>query len=270
MTTISDIDVHVHELEEQGYTLLYGIRTDHGAAYTLGRFGGLVPQYDGALRYQVKATPGFEGHRYSKSANTIAVHTEAPGWDPPPRYLALHCRVQAGCGSGHTELADAGAFVATLDDAARAALYSEPIDWVGRNMSGGGGMGVRRPVVERMAGGREVVRFSYNLLTSGLYDPPLDAEVAPENLPLGGLGLELAQRAEAFFREQKVSVLIPEDSILVWDNQRMLHARSAYADTRRHLTRYWIAENRRHLPELHRTSDGRHVCTARICPRNVA
>jgi Taurine catabolism dioxygenase TauD, TfdA family. len=127
MTTI--VDVHTHELADQGYTVLDGIRTDQEAAYALRRFGGLVPQYDGALRYQVKAAPGFEGRRYSKSTNTIGVHTEAPGWDPPPRYLALHCRVQARCGSGHTELADAGAFVASLDGAARRALYTEPVDW---------------------------------------------------------------------------------------------------------------------------------------------
>jgi alpha-ketoglutarate-dependent taurine dioxygenase len=37
-------------------------------------------------------------------------------------------------------------------------------------------------------------------------------------------------------------VLIPEGAILLWDNQRMLHARSAYRDLRRRLTRYWLAE----------------------------
>jgi Taurine catabolism dioxygenase TauD, TfdA family. len=137
-------------------------------------------------------------------------------------------------------------------------------------MSGTGSTGVHRPAVERIAGGREIVRFSYNLLTTGLYDPAVDADVDPDELPLGALGLDLAQRAEAFFRTHKVSVLIPEDSVLVWDNQRMLHARSAYTDARLHLTRYWIAENRRHLPDLHRPSGPRHPSTARLRPRNVA
>lgn len=89
--------------------------------------------------------------------------------------------------------------------------------------------------------GREVRRFSYNLLTTGQYDPAINASIDRAELPLGSFGVYLARQAEAFFREHKVSVLIPKDSILVWDNHRMLHARSSYQDTRRHLIRYWIA-----------------------------
>ncbi|MFF0886910.1 TauD/TfdA family dioxygenase [Streptomyces sp. NPDC001046] len=238
------LDVHTRELAEQGYTLLGGIRTDEEAAAAVGTFGDLVPQYDGSLRYQVKAAPGFEERRYSKSVNTILVHTEAPGWNPPPTYLALHCRVQATCGSGHTELADMRAFVASLPERDRAALYGQSVEWVGHNTGGVGTEGVRRPVVDVTDSGREILRFSYNLLTTGQYDPPVDASVDPEELPLGSFGIHLAEQAEAFFREHRVSVLIPEDHVLVWDNQRMVHARSAYTDKRRHLTRYWITARR--------------------------
>ncbi|MDJ0383070.1 TauD/TfdA family dioxygenase [Streptomyces sp. G-G2] len=242
MTTA--LDLHAWELAEQGCTLLTDITTDEQAAEALSAFGELVPQYDGSLRYQVKAAPGFEERRYSKSVNTILVHTEAPGWNPTPSYLALHCRVQATCGSGHTELADMRQFVATLAEQDRSALYERDIEWVGHNTGGVGTEGVRRPVVERTEGGREIVRFSYNLLTTGQYDPPVDASVDPADLPLGSFGIHLAEQAEAFFRERKTSVLIPENSVLVWDNQRMVHARSAYRDAKRHLTRYWIAAQR--------------------------
>jgi hypothetical protein len=240
MTTV--VHQHAQELLDQGYTLLHGLRSDEEAAEALRPLGDLMPQYDGRLRYQVKAAPGFEDRRYSKSTNTILVHTEAPGWAPPPRYLALHCRVQAKCGSGHTELADARELLAGLDTTASRAVREEQVDWLGHNTGGTGTEGVRRPVVEQDSDGREIIRFSYNLLTAGHYDPPLDAHPDPETLPLGPLGLELAHRAEDFFREHKVSVLIPEDSLLVWDNQRMLHARSEYRDARRHLTRYWLSE----------------------------
>nr|WP_275426599.1 TauD/TfdA family dioxygenase [Streptomyces sp. CS147] len=100
------------------------------------------------------------------------------------------------------------------------------------------------PLLERTDSGQEILRFSYNLLTTGQYDPPVDASVDPAELPLGSFGVHLAEQAEEFFRQEKVSVLIPEDSVLVWDNQRMVHARSAYRDARRHLTRYWIAAQR--------------------------
>ncbi|WP_329223323.1 TauD/TfdA family dioxygenase [Streptomyces sp. NBC_01485] len=238
------LDLHALELAQQGHTLLKGIETDEEAAEALSAFGELVPQYDGSLRYQVKAAPGFEERRYSKSVNTILVHTEAPGWNPTPSYLALHCRVQATCGSGHTELADMRQFVASLGDQDRAALYKREIEWLGHNTGGVGTEGVRRPVVERTESGREILRFSYNLLTTGQYDPPVDESVDPAELPLGSFGIHLAEQAETFFREHKVSVLIPEDSILVWDNQRMVHARSAYRDAKRHLTRYWVAAQR--------------------------
>ncbi|MCQ1577956.1 MULTISPECIES: TauD/TfdA family dioxygenase [Streptomyces] len=238
------LDVHAWELAEYGYTVLDGIHTDEEAAEALRAFGELVPQYDGSLRYQVKAAPGFEERRYSKSVNTILVHTEAPGWNPPPSYLALHCRVQATCGSGHTELADMRRFVDALSEKDRAALHERGIEWLGHNTGGVGTEGVLRPVVERTDSGQEILRFSYNLLTTGQYDPPVDASVDPAELPLGSFGVHLAEQAEEFFRQEKISVLIPEDSVLVWDNQRMVHARSAYRDARRHLTRYWIAAQR--------------------------
>ena len=123
-------------------------------------------------------------------------------------------------------------------------MRSQEVDWLGSNTSGVGGEGVRRPIVERGADGREIIRFSYNLLTAGHYDPPVDAQVNAEDLPLGKAGIRLAEEAADFFRNEKVSILIPEDSILIWDNQRMLHARSEYRDARRHLTRYWLDEPR--------------------------
>ncbi|MFI6685546.1 TauD/TfdA family dioxygenase [Streptomyces sp. NPDC050485] len=231
---------HHKDLVEQGYTLIDDIHTDEEAAEALRPYGELIPQYDGQLRYQVKAAPGFEHRRYSKSTNTILVHTEAPGWTPPPRYLALHCRVQATCGAGQTELADARAFLSSLDEVHAEAARKQDIEWVGHNTGGTGTGGVRAPVAEAGADEREIIRFSYNLLTAGHYDPPLDAAPDPATLPLGRLGLDLAEQAVEFFREHKTSVLIPENSILVWDNQRMLHARSEYRDVRRHLTRYWL------------------------------
>ena len=237
---ISIVRHHTQELVDRGYTLLEGIHSDEEATAALSHFGQLMPQYDGQLRYQVKAVPGYEHRRYSKSTNTIKVHTEAPGWQPPPRYLALHCRVQATCGSGHTDLADARAFLASLDDDMQRTMRERQVDWLGHNTAGSGGTGVRRPSVERTGDGREIIRFSYNLLTAGHYDPLLEASPSPESLPLGRRGLDLAEQAVAFFREHRVSILIPEDAVLLWDNQRTVHARSEYTDTRRHLTRYWL------------------------------
>lgn len=236
-----DFADHKREIVQQGFTLIEDIRSDQQAVTTLAAFGKLMPQYDGSLSYQVKAAPGFERRSYSKSVNTILVHTEAPGWNPPPKCLALHCRIQASCGGGHTDLADMRALTASLSEEERAALERDAVEWPGHNMAGTGVAGVSRPIVERGDDGEEVFRFSYNLLTTGQYDPPVDTITAPADLPLGDFGVRLTKQAEEFFREYRVSVLIPRDCILVWDNHRMVHARSAYRDSRRHLTRYWIA-----------------------------
>jgi hypothetical protein len=234
-------DVHVTELAQRGYTLLEGIETDEDATEALSGFGQIVPQYDGSLRYQVKAAPGFEDRSYSKSTNTISVHTEAPGWNPPPTYLALHCHVQAACGSGHTELADTRKFMGSLTEGDRAILSECQIDWPGYGIGGSGSQGARCPVVEVNNTGREIFRFSFNLLTTGQYEPSINTYGDPERLPLRSFGRSLAKQAEEFFRECKIAILIPERSILIWDNRRMMHARSSYRDERRHLTRYWVA-----------------------------
>ena len=231
---------HHTNLLEQGYTLIQGVTIDEEAAEALRPFGKIIPQYDGQLRYQVRAQPGFENRRYSKSTNSVLVHTEAPGWAPPPRFLALHCHVQAACGAGQTELADGRALLAAFDDVLARAAQDLEIEWIGHNTGGVGSKGVRAPIVERACDGTEMIRFSYNLLTTGHYDPPVDAAPDPASLPLGALGIQLAEFAEQFFREQKASILIPEDAVLIWDNQRMMHARSEYKDIRRHLTRYWL------------------------------
>jgi len=231
------------ELDEQGYTLIGGIDSDEDAERTLQDFGLLVPQYDGAVRNQVKAVPGYENYRYSKSVNTILVHSEAPGWNPPPRYLALHCRTQATCGGGHTDLVEAWPFVASLPADLRDQMRSQVVHWPGHNTAGVAGKGACAPMIQATGSGREIVRFSYNLLTRGHYDPPIDGASDLDALPLGQVGVALAERAAGFFAERRTRILIPERSILIWDNQRMFHARSAYRDSRRHLTRYWLAED---------------------------
>jgi hypothetical protein len=240
---LTESDSPNSSLAEQGYWLIDGVETDDDAERALRSFGTLVRQYDGAIRNQVKAVSGYENYRYSKSVNTILVHSEAPGWNPPPRYLALHCRTQATCGGGHTDLVEAWSFIASLPDSLREQMRCRIVHWPGHNTAGVAGAGVRAPMIQSTGSGREIVRFSYNLLTRGHYDPPIDGESDPDTLPLGRDGVTLAERAAEFFAERRTQILIPEGSILIWDNQRMFHARSAYQDRRRHLTRYWLAED---------------------------
>lgn len=231
----------VEQVGRTGFVVIDGVESPDRLRSVLTGFGRVMPQYDGRLTYEVRAEPGFDDRAYSKSQNEIRAHTEAPGWQPPPKYLALWCHVQARGGGGETCLADVKAYLRALDTATVRQLRSRTVAWGGTNTSGTGSAGVVAPILMPDGSGDEVLRFSYNLLTSGEYDPPLSGEVPPERMPLGRFGVDLAHQVHEHFRAAALRISIPENAVLVWDNQRMAHARTPYVDPRRHLTRYWIA-----------------------------
>ncbi|MDV7085538.1 TauD/TfdA family dioxygenase [Rhodococcus opacus] len=182
------------------------------AAEVVGSLGDLVPQYNGLLTHEVTYRPGNDHRAYSQSANTILAHTEAPGWNPSPAY--------PGTGRAHP------------DDGRRTDLP-------------GPGRRLRTAMLGADDTGRTALRFSYNLLTAADYDPHHDSDVDDSRLPLGRAGRRLAHRVSDLFHELRTRVLIPENALLIWDNQRMLHARSEYADRTRHLTRFWAGDRTR-------------------------
>jgi hypothetical protein len=228
-------------LAEHGYAVLSPVTDVEHAAAVLAEFGRLVPQYDGGLTHEVTYRPGNDDRAYSQSANTIRAHTEAPGWRPSPAYLALFCHRQARCGGGHTDLLDIEQVLPALTEDEKALLTDRELDFPGPDHANQGRT-VRTRLLSVADDGRRVLRFSWNLLSTGEYDPPLEVDPDPGALPLGAPGAALADRVSALFGERATSVLIPENSVLIWDNRRMLHARSAYQDPARHLTRFWVNE----------------------------
>ncbi|GAA1566338.1 hypothetical protein GCM10009827_105010 [Dactylosporangium maewongense] len=229
-------------LAADGFAVLGPVDGVEHATALLGRLGVLVGQYDGNLTHEVTYRPGNEGRAYSQSVNTIRAHTEAPGWRPSPKYLALYCHRQARCGGGDTDLLDVETLLPRLTDAERTLLTGAELDFPGPAHATGGAGPVRGPMLSGRASEPRVLRFSYNLLTTGEYDPPLDSRPGPARLPLGAAGAVLAARVSELFAEHRLSVLIPEHAVLVWDNRRMLHARSRYTDTQRHLTHFFLNE----------------------------
>jgi len=226
-------------LDEHGYALIRDVGDQDAAAELLREIGELIPQYHGTLTHEVTYRPGNEGRSYSQSVNTILAHTEAPGWDPSPAYLALFCHQQAQCGGGHTDLLDVESLLPELDQAQLALLTEAELDFPGPAPRP-----VRTALLRTRADGKRLLRFSFNLLTSGDYDPPLDSTPAADRLPLGEAGRELAHFVSDKFQRLRQSILIPDGALLIWDNQRMLHARSSYADKARHLTRFWVSDRR--------------------------
>jgi Taurine catabolism dioxygenase TauD, TfdA family len=226
-------------LDQWGYVVVHDVGNIAAAEELVRSVGELIPQYNGRLTHDVTYRPGNDHKSYSQSANTILAHTEAPGWHPTPAYLALFCHRQARCGGGHTDLLDVRKLAGALDADELALMTDAELDFPGPDG------GVSSAMLKTDFTGRTVARFSYNLLTTSDYDPTLDAEVDHRLLPLGEAGRSLANRVSDLFRELRTSVLIPDGALLIWDNQRMLHARSEYADRSRHLTRFWSTDWRR-------------------------
>ncbi|MEU4471897.1 TauD/TfdA family dioxygenase [Micromonospora sp. NPDC023888] len=231
----------IDQVRRDGFLVIDDVESHEDVSSALIEFGRMMPQYDGNLTYEVKAQLGFDDRAYSKSRNEIRAHTEAPGWNPPPKYLALWCRVQARGEGGETCLADVRAYLKGFEPPVVERLRSHDIAWGGTNTSGTGSAGVVAPMLTTDESGDEVLRFSYNLLTSGEYDPELGRQVPVERLPWGQFGFDLAHQVHEHFREAAHRISIPKNAVLVWDNHRLAHARTPYTDARRHLIRYWLA-----------------------------
>lgn len=226
-------------LSDHGLLLVEDIGEQDSAAGLLAQLGELIPQYDGRTTHEVICRPGHENLAYSQSNNTICAHTEAPGWNPSPAYLALFCHRQASCGGGHTDLLDVELLLPCLDKREIALMSEREIEFPG---TGGPDRPVRLPMLSAGPNERPVLRFSFNYLTTGTYEPASDTNPADWQLPLGADGRALALRVHDLFLALRTRVLVPEKCLLVWDNHRMLHARSRYRDPARHLTRFWVSD----------------------------
>lgn len=233
--------MHVDNLKTDGYALFNVASLGGDDREVAAQFGEIIPQYDGHESYDVAYREGFDEFLYSKSLNSIGPHTEAPLWAPPPRLLALYCKRQARCGGGATLIADARTFLLDRPAAELELCRSWPIGFVGSpNPELTATIAVDAPLLSETGSGT-IVRFSHNFFIYGDTNARLS-----ERRDLAQLGLPRPlERAIAatfrFFEDEAVPITIPEGHMLIWDNHRMLHGRTAFRDADRHLTRYWLA-----------------------------
>lgn len=232
-----EIQIPSRELHDRGYVVIPDLGGVEEAAEVISSFGDLVPQYSGKLTHEITYRPGNESRSYSQSTNTILAHTEAPGWSTSPAFIGLYCHQQARCGGGHTDLLSADDLLLHLNPTHVQQMQSL-LDFPGPP----GSSSLRAPMLERDARGRSRLRFSYNLLAHGEFDPDLDTPAEGADLPLGAEGRLLAQHVNEVFAKHRTSVLIPDNALLIWDNRRLLHARSEYEDKGRHFTRFWFTD----------------------------
>ncbi len=233
------VDADLREpLARSGWTVVRDVRDPAECERLLQGLGSLLPQYGGKLRHSVRFHPGFDDVQYSQSANAITPHTEAPGRNPPPRYIALHCHRQARCGGGQTTLADGYEFLRLLPEDLRDEAGTRTIRF--DLATGADEDAIAAPLVSRRDG-EVLLRYSYNVMRDGSLEGP--ARNSDNGDDLNGIDFferELCRRGIEFSRRYGMPVLVPDEALLVIDNWRMLHSRPAYTDRNRHLTRYWV------------------------------
>lgn len=218
-------------LRRDGYAYIDEIPDGFDHAGFIERLGELMPQYDGQLIWSIKADERFDDVYHSLNSKALMPHTECYEYaEVSPRYLALWCITKASDDGGQTTLADMYAFFETLSAEQRRIATEREVRFV--STAGVQDMNLGRiashPLLELRPGRPPVARFSYNCIDHQ-DDPFL---------------LEFREAALRFFEDHQLAVDIERNSLLVWDNHRMMHGRTAYTDRNRHLRRVWIAERR--------------------------
>jgi len=83
------------------------------------------------------------------------------------------------------------------------------------------------PILEDCGAAPPVVRFSYSCIVHD--DDPFV--------------LDIRARVLDFVDRTHAAIDHSPGSLLVWDNHRVVHSRTAYQDRRRHLRRVWLGES---------------------------
>lgn len=226
-------------LAQQGWVVVPQHMLIDDPRVLLSHFGRIVPQYNGQETWEVRVKPGFETVPYSQSSNGIGAHTEVPVGDPPPKYLALHCHVQARCGGGYTMLADGVRFCERHGGVEHFSM--KEVEFIATPTPGSElRRTLRAPMLSYQENGA-IFRFSYNQFRYGDVNPSEDAVIAPDTaLNQDPELVKLTGLAERFFEDEGVALLVPMGAMLIWDNHRMMHSRTQFEDKNRHLTRYWL------------------------------
>ncbi|GAB2625803.1 hypothetical protein GCM10027168_66930 [Streptomyces capparidis] len=214
-------------LDEFGYVYLCDVPAEFDHPSFLSGFGEFMPQYDGKLVWDLTPEPDMDDVYHSRNTRALVPHTEAyeyPG--PPPRYLALWCVRPAQGPGGETTLADGREWLGTFTTEELDHMRTHPYEW--HSSEGLARKDIhlsnRHPILSEHRG-HTVLRYSAN-----------NVEDVDDGFLPG-----YVQRGVEFFDKTHIAVRIERNALLVWDNWRMLHSRTAFKDRGRHLKRVLIA-----------------------------
>ena len=214
-------------LIQDGIAFLSGVPAAEDALLASMRLVGQVAETNYGLVFDVRSVPQPENLAYSDLG--LGLHTDNPYRDPVPGFQALHVLIASPDG-GESLFADGFALaehLRAIDPDAFALLAHTPVPFHYRSQNAE--LFAERPLIELSCRG-EVCAVHYN-----------SRSIAPLRLaPLEAAPFYTAyRRFAAVLRERRfqLKLQLPQNEIVVFDNQRILHGRTAFSSARhaRHL-----------------------------------
>jgi alpha-ketoglutarate-dependent taurine dioxygenase len=216
-------------LKSEGYAYLVNISDGFPYLAELSKLGTPIPHHENELVKDVKSDPRIETETYSAlTMDKLHPHTdwyETPGI--PPRYVALWGIHESHGEGGETILADGYTFLKEFSVQDQELMRERQYEWNGLpNIAGGPPeAAVRHPILEQHPDGL-IMRYSSHFLQRTEGD---------------NLVSRYTDGGASFFEAEHVSISITRNSVLLWDNWRMIHGRNAFNDPGRHLRRVLLA-----------------------------
>jgi alpha-ketoglutarate-dependent taurine dioxygenase len=193
----------------------------------------LMPQDNGEYISDIKSVEGNELLSDSKSQNELRPHTDASYYHTPNKYQALWCVQPSQCGGGYTTLADGRAFLfhLTLEDQKKLMQYH--CEFMSKDRT----HKTIASILSFPQCGEVMLRFSYNILRHRDPSPDVSLQPSVDDPFLKNI----CDKVLDFFTKDHRAIRMEKHSLLIWDNHRMLHSRTAYSEPARHLQRIWLS-----------------------------
>lgn len=219
-------------LQENGFFYVAGLPNDFDHLEFIRRFGPTMPQYHGGEVWQVQPSEKYEHTYHSLNRAELYPHTECYEFEGlPPRYQAFWCVRPAEDGGGATTICDTYGFLKTLSGEDRRHLERkrrfESSDGI---KSSGLARSAVHPILERGSGGKLVIRLSFNCMRRDEDDADWLAQ--------------FFDRFRQHFQTNHIRIGWIPGALLMFDNWRYAHSRTAFEDWNRLLKRVWVTENR--------------------------
>ncbi|MDJ1170985.1 TauD/TfdA family dioxygenase [Roseofilum sp. BLCC_M154] len=191
-----------------------------------------MTQENGQTIYDVKANSSKQNRSDSQSQNPLRPHTDGSDLLVPPNYLALYCLKPDQFGGGYTTLADGQELLRHLTETDQQKMLSNPYPFFSKD----GKQQILRPILS-LNQNQPLFRFSYNTLVYGTPSPEM-TQTTPS--VRDSWLLDICHKIVNWFDNNHESIRIPQNGLLIFNNHRMLHSRTAYWDAERHLQRLWL------------------------------